>query len=654
MLSWWQWSILAAVPPAIIALYFLKLKRRPVEVPSTYLWLRSIEDLHVNAIWQRLRRNLLLFLQLLLLLLAALALTRPGWRGTKMTGERFVFLIDNSASMRATDVAPTRLDEAKRQVLALIDQMASGDVGMVVSFADTAQVEQMFTDSRRQLRQAVEKIEPTDRATSLLEALKVASGLANPAAGGGEQGRDMVVAEAQPASVLVFSDGRFSDVRGFSLGNLTPVYKPIGNPEAGNLGITAFSVRRNESHPEQLQAFARLENFSAQPQTIAVELKLDGKLINADRFEVAAEEARGVSFDVGTSEQGVLELTASTHDPLTVDDVAWTVLDTPRRAKVLLVTPGVEPLELALTTGAARDLAEVTIQSPAFLDQEAYRRQTTANGFDLVIFDRCQPKQMPAANTLWIGQLPPADQWKARERVERPVIIDIDTAHPLMQWLSLERVEIAEATPLVVPAGGRVLMDSDAGPLLALAARGSYEDAVLGFEFLGQRVGPDNTVEKYVGTNWPIRASFPLFVLNLIQYLGGGHTALAGQSVRPGQPVVLDRPSPQAVMEVRLPNGKAIPLGVGAEEKVPFTDTGQLGVYQVQVDGKPERRFAVNLFQSQESNIRPLPQIEIGHTAVEGTANGEVARRELWKGLLLAGLVILGVEWYIYNRRVAW
>ena len=71
MLTWWQWAILAAVPPAIVLLYFLKLKRRPVEVPSTYLWHKSIEDLHVNSIWQRLRRNLLLFLQLLLILLVA-------------------------------------------------------------------------------------------------------------------------------------------------------------------------------------------------------------------------------------------------------------------------------------------------------------------------------------------------------------------------------------------------------------------------------------------------------------------------------------------------------------------------------------------------------------------------------------------------------
>ena len=110
MLSWWQWLILAAVPPAIIALYFLKLKRRPLEVPSTYLWHKSIEDLHVNTIWQRLRRNLLLLLQLLLVLLIMLAVLRPGMKGAKLLGNRFIFLIDNSASMQSTDLDGSRLE----------------------------------------------------------------------------------------------------------------------------------------------------------------------------------------------------------------------------------------------------------------------------------------------------------------------------------------------------------------------------------------------------------------------------------------------------------------------------------------------------------------------------------------------------------------
>ena len=91
MLSWWQWALVGAVPAAIILLYFLKLKRQPVEVPSTYLWLKSIEDLHVNSIWQKLRQSLLLFLQLLLILLAILALLRPSWSGEKKVGHRSAF-----------------------------------------------------------------------------------------------------------------------------------------------------------------------------------------------------------------------------------------------------------------------------------------------------------------------------------------------------------------------------------------------------------------------------------------------------------------------------------------------------------------------------------------------------------------------------------
>ena len=34
---------------------FFAERRQPLEVPSTYLWARTIEDLHVNSLWQRLR-----------------------------------------------------------------------------------------------------------------------------------------------------------------------------------------------------------------------------------------------------------------------------------------------------------------------------------------------------------------------------------------------------------------------------------------------------------------------------------------------------------------------------------------------------------------------------------------------------------------------
>src|SRR3954447_14112494 len=110
-----SWAVLLGVPVGIIALYFLKLRRRPVQVPSTLLWKRSLEDLHVNSLFQRLRRNLLLFLQLLVVFLAMASLLGPRVRGTTGQGKRYVLAIDNSASMAAADVPPSRLARAKEE-----------------------------------------------------------------------------------------------------------------------------------------------------------------------------------------------------------------------------------------------------------------------------------------------------------------------------------------------------------------------------------------------------------------------------------------------------------------------------------------------------------------------------------------------------------
>src|SRR3712207_4102625 len=95
----------AIVVPALLLLYFLKLRRREMPVASTLLWKKAVQDLQVNAPFQRLRRNLLLFLQLLLLLLLLLAFSRPVTNYTPGAGTTSVILIDRSASMGAAEPA---------------------------------------------------------------------------------------------------------------------------------------------------------------------------------------------------------------------------------------------------------------------------------------------------------------------------------------------------------------------------------------------------------------------------------------------------------------------------------------------------------------------------------------------------------------------
>src|SRR3954470_22352103 len=151
-----EWAVLAGVPVAIIALYFLKLRRRPVQVPSTLLWRRSLEDLHVNSLFQRLRRNLLLFLQLLAIFLAMLALAGPRIQGTTGPGQRFVLAIDHSASMSATDVAPSRLARAKDAAKAVVNAMDADDLAMVIAFSDRAKVISNYSGDKRLLLRRID------------------------------------------------------------------------------------------------------------------------------------------------------------------------------------------------------------------------------------------------------------------------------------------------------------------------------------------------------------------------------------------------------------------------------------------------------------------------------------------------------------------
>src|SRR2546421_8845136 len=95
--------LLAAIPIAglIVLMYILKLRRRDVVVSSTFLWRQVIRDVQANAPFQKLRKNLLLFLQLLAIALIILAMSRAFWQG-KGIGRRSVGLaVDTSASMMA-------------------------------------------------------------------------------------------------------------------------------------------------------------------------------------------------------------------------------------------------------------------------------------------------------------------------------------------------------------------------------------------------------------------------------------------------------------------------------------------------------------------------------------------------------------------------
>lgn len=649
-LSSFQWFLMATVPPLIVMLYFLKLRRMPIEVPSTYLWKRTIEDLHVNSIWQRLRKNLLLLLQLLAVLALILACLRPGVRSEELLGARSIFMIDNSCSMQATDVGKSRLALAKEKATEMLETLEANDVGMVIAFSDRADVKQGFTSDKKKLRAAIASITETSRTTELNEALRAASGLANPGRTSQiEDLNDIQVAEALPATLYILSDGGFGAPQ-LDLGNLSAEYISIGEPAPKNVGVLAFTVDRNAESDGQIEAFARIQNFGVETVTATVSLSLDGELVDATDVTLEPVASTGVSFEIQNVSEGKLRLEVEYDDDFAVDNVAYAGLDPPRQLEVVLATAGNSALEAALATEQAQSLATVRLISSDSLETPDVLQLAATGTIDLFIYDQCAPEKMPESNTMFIGSIPVSEAWQASESSGPLFVIDSNRAHPMLQFVDMGTVKIVEGQALELPSGGTELLRTDAGILMAVSPREAYQDAVIAMPLA------KHTEEGVIpNTNWPIKRSFPVFLLNSLEFLGGAVSTAGSKTVKPGQPAALSLANRFDQIEISNPTGKKIQIDRADQTQLVFTQTEELGFYEAKPAGSDRllQMFTVNLFSEQESDIAVAAEVQIGAQNVQAAGQNDIVRIEFWRWLLAIALVVLSVEWYLYNRRVA-
>ena len=700
---------LFCIPPLIILLYFLRLKRKPIPVASTFLWKKSVEDLHVNRLMQWLRRNVLLLLQLLTVLAFLYAALGPRTHGAVTGGQHYILMVDNSASMNATDVKPTRLDWAKDEAIRVIDASTDADPGMVIVFNSTAEIRQSYTTNREELKAAIRAIQPTQFPTRIDEALALAASLSNPnrstqneaaAPANPEPGKERTYfsADGIQAEVYLLSDGRFPSVSDFALANLSIRYPEMPTTAVAmtsdNLAIVGFEVERDPDDARKVTARATVYNYRDRTQD--VKLVLDvlernekvvgtyGKTITvagkvprqADPEDLPADKrspdpkpgegrAEFAIPDVGENSDVVMRLSidhGNSPDSLRLDDQAWAILGVSRKAKVLVVTPGNKYLRIYYESDAAKKIAEFTILKPYDIGEpKDYLTPARDGKYDLVIFDRCGPpgvEEMPNANTWFIGYPAPPYSVKPGDPnavipVDGPVVRGTLSRHPLLKTLrGLDEIRITDCFRFPKPPEGsprptRLIEGERELELLVAIRRGAFTDLVQTFPLVTENAdGPDQVRH----TDWQLLPNFVLFLRNVILQLGNVRGAESEESLRPGAVQTLRLGTAKEVFVRKPGQDIGAKFERGNRPDVAFSGTDTLGVYTAEW-GDQSRRFAVNLFDAEESNLAPQRQFKIGDTTISA---GEARKQplELWKYAIVFGLAIVLLEWWIYNRRV--
>jgi len=650
--------------PPLIALYFLKLRREVRLVPSTFLWKRAVEDLHVNAPFQRLRKSLLLLLQLLILILAAIALGKPMWESAQTSESTIILLVDQSASMAVVEEGGrTRLDLAKEQARRVVDNMSDDSRAMVIAFCDRAVPISSFDSDKQALRRKIDTIEQTQSTSLLTEAVILAEAYAqNLIIGGDQPGSDIAPESAAPnASVFLFTDGRLEDAGRVAPQKLDVTKMQVTRIGArgDNVGITSMDARRDYERPEILEVTAAVQNFGPIPVQVDAALYVDGNIVDVQSLQLDPADPTSdanaplpgsmklavfdeIEFEGG----GVVEVVLKLDDALSADDRVWTILDPPRHTKVLLVTDGNMFLEDVLQT-LPLDLVTMTAGGYERADDETIR-DADRSLFDVVMLDRHSTARLPQGNYLFWGAVPKIDGVTAGPIISDQVIFNWDETHPVLRYVAVETLEVFQWLQLTLPREAVSIIDGQTSSVLAYLARDASQFLISAFGL----VVKDDRSNEMMNTDWVASVDFVVFMQNAIQFLAANLAATGKRSVSPGEPVTLPIPARVAEVKIIRPDGVEAVTPTGQYQTIHYASTRVVGTYRVEPGVPGDNVFAVNLFNPTESNVAPVETVTIGADGAQPQMAGVQVSKPAWPYLLLALLALLILEWIIYNQRV--
>jgi Ca-activated chloride channel family protein len=595
---------LGSLAVAILALYLRRPHRRPLEVSSLLFWQRVLEREPHRKFLGRLRNPFSLLLQLVIFLLLLLALARPeeaSFRGRRST----VMVLD----MRARMQAPGVFQDALLAAQDIVSRLGPNDEVAILGMEGVPRIVSSFSNDGKELRRKLASLEPSDAGGDLEEALVLAQRLL----------------DAKPGERKLVLIGDRKVVAPESVDQIT-----VGKPQ-NNVAILALAQRPLPASPQSAEVLVRLGNFSQSASDAELELSLDGKPFDLQRFNFGPGEERDFSAIVPkemlVSGDGFLVARLTSEDTLAFDNVGRAALPTGRHLRVLLVGEDDPFLE-----GALKADPSIAVE---ILRPESWRSDLGA-AFDAVVFDNWLPPGLtrdtlgPGA-FLFFGRTPFN---LTGEEISPDFLEATESESPLLWNVGLGDIRLARAERLAVPDDGRwrvsVPMRS-AGEPMVIALEGSQKTRAVAVAF------------GVADSNFPLRVSFPLFVSNVIHWLAG-RRSMEEAVLKAGETFL-----PAAGEQVSN-NPLQLEAGAGQTSNPSFSQTPltlrKNGFYEVR--GPLEVRWlAVNTADPAESDLRGSRSES--NAPLFGRSWGAL---QPWRWLALAALILLVAEWCLHHRRV--
>ena len=536
--------------------------------------------------------------------------------------------------MGAADVQPTRLDAAKEQARQIVDNLQNDALVTIIAAGDQPSLKLQNSLDRRQAFLALSDLGQTAGGSDLGAALQLAS----------------AAASRQPdAQIVLLSDGGGALPERISIQGALR-YLPVGLRNE-NQAIALLSAQRQPGG-QAVTAFAQVINYGDSPAQRRLAFYSDGQLVKVSdiTLEPGGEQsilAEGLDPNTQLVEarllrDGLVQQPApgQTVDDLPLDDSALAPLRPPLSGLVHLVSQGNLFLETALALQPGLQITTTTASQLSNLPEAA-----------LTIFDATTPlsDSLPAGDLLFIAPPQSTSFFTVTGLVNTPSPLMAAPDHPLVQNVSFDTVSILDANALIArqPGGRSWAQLIVEGEWLA-ANDATYQTPLL---LAGQAQGRCIAVLAFdlLHSDLPLQPAFPILISNLIGWLAPGECDGLPAQVAPGQALSFSTsPDTESVTLIR-PDSSRLAILPGPNGEVIIEDTLQPGLYSLEAG--ESLQFAVNLASPRESTLTPLDNLPAqGLGPAQAAAAAQTAQREWWRWLAALALLILIIEWLVYQR----
>lgn len=651
MLAWW-----AALAVPIVLIYIIKVRMRRRPVSTLLFWNQLFDEKKPRAWWQQLRHWLSLLLQLAFVLLLVAALIDPLWSWQKNSQRRIVLILDNSASMKATEAdGKTRLLSAKEIAMGLARSLRPGDEMSLVSAGGQSVVQVGLTNHARLLIEGIADCQQTDAPSALLPAIATAERLLKD--------------RPEKSEIIILTDGCIEDFETIRDNPLVRIYG-VGTAQE-NTAITRYQVRRSVMDSVGYQVLIEVTNSGLEEIKTKLELSLEDSLVDVVPISLKPGESQTRILDHTSATGGRLVAKLDSKDALGTDNSAITLL--PQRA----------PLPITLVTSGSLFLKSVLESMPLVELSLSETAPNSAPLEGLLVIDRRMPEVLPRGRVLVVDPQNNTDLWTVGENLEQPLVARVEKDSPLTQHLRLDNVLFPGAKQLTFSRPVEPLIrDPLDSPLLARMKRPGGDLWIL-----------TCNLEQ---SDLPLRIAFPVLIKNAIEWFQGNEGqlrpivptgTLATFSI-PAQEQAKAAVTPEAdqaetttdsaiaveststelsrrELRVSSPSGKKSAISAQGEHVLigPILECGLWtvapireskdapGIAKVEPDqGIVDYRwtFASNLTNRSESDLKPRGELQTADSLSVVSLGG----RAIWFYLALLGLMLLTTEWWLYQRRV--